>query len=259
MGSIKELLFDIQEEWRHEWISINYPEAEEETPEWDAAAQEYSWFRDWMEEAAEQQHFEASLNCIPERLQEALDELHELQGLLETEQPNIILRMIYVQMVTVLDSFLMYSARALLNHPPHLQLFLNNADLLIRNRDDRKALLAAKWIEQEPEVDTPAQAFIWRAQADVAKMTFQSPKTITRYFSTMLVTPHDWKAEQLQDVINTRNDLVHRNGITLNHEQVHIWPERVISAIELISEFVETAAATLLQENTYYQTDSDNF
>ena len=31
MGSIKELLFDIQEEWRHEWISINYPEAEEET------------------------------------------------------------------------------------------------------------------------------------------------------------------------------------------------------------------------------------
>ncbi|EDV4128226.1 hypothetical protein JM30_004790 [Salmonella enterica] len=22
MGSIKELLFDIQEEWRHEWISI---------------------------------------------------------------------------------------------------------------------------------------------------------------------------------------------------------------------------------------------
>ncbi|EPK2700290.1 TPA: hypothetical protein ACQ8KD_002738 [Escherichia coli] len=65
MGSIKELLFDIQEEWRHEWISINYPEAEEETLEWDAAAQEYSWFRDWMEEAAEQQHFEASLNCIP--------------------------------------------------------------------------------------------------------------------------------------------------------------------------------------------------
>lgn len=94
MGSIKELLFDIQEEWRHEWISINYPEAEEETLEWDAAAQEYSWFRDWMEEAAEQQHFEASLNCIPERLQEALDELHELQGLLETEQlivsPNLL-------------------------------------------------------------------------------------------------------------------------------------------------------------------------
>ncbi|MEN7264165.1 hypothetical protein ABFB73_24815, partial [Escherichia coli] len=33
-------------------------------------------FRDWMEKAAEQQHFEASLNCIPERLQEALDEAH---------------------------------------------------------------------------------------------------------------------------------------------------------------------------------------
>ena len=33
------------------------PGAEEGTPEWDAAAQEYSWFQDWMEEAAEQQYF----------------------------------------------------------------------------------------------------------------------------------------------------------------------------------------------------------
>jgi hypothetical protein len=41
-----------------------YPDAEEGTPEWDAAAQEYSWFQDWMEEAAEQQYFEASLASI---------------------------------------------------------------------------------------------------------------------------------------------------------------------------------------------------
>ncbi len=28
------------------------PEAEEGTPEWDAAVQEYSWFQDWMEDSA---------------------------------------------------------------------------------------------------------------------------------------------------------------------------------------------------------------
>ncbi len=54
MGSMKELLFDMQGEHRDEWISINYPEAEEETPEWDAAAQDYSWFQEAMEDAAEQ-------------------------------------------------------------------------------------------------------------------------------------------------------------------------------------------------------------
>lgn len=61
MGSMKELLFEMQEERRDEWIAENYPDAEEGTPEWDAAAQEYSWFQDWMEEAAEQQYFEARL------------------------------------------------------------------------------------------------------------------------------------------------------------------------------------------------------
>ncbi|EOA4589085.1 hypothetical protein ACP3NC_004998 [Escherichia coli] len=58
---MKELLFEIQEERTDEWIAENYTDAEEGTPEWDAAAQEYSWFQDWMEEAAEQQYFEASL------------------------------------------------------------------------------------------------------------------------------------------------------------------------------------------------------
>lgn len=48
MGSMKELLFEMQEERRDEWIAENYPDAEEGTPEWDAAAQEYSWFQDWM-------------------------------------------------------------------------------------------------------------------------------------------------------------------------------------------------------------------
>ena len=71
MGKMKELLFEIQEERTDEWIAENYPDAEEGTPEWDAAAQEYSWFQDWMEEAAEQQYFEASLASIPDRLQDA--------------------------------------------------------------------------------------------------------------------------------------------------------------------------------------------
>lgn len=258
MGSMKELVFDMQEERANEWIAENYPDAEEGTPEWDAAVQEYSWFLDWMEEAAEQQYFEASLASIPDRLQDAKDELRELEELLQMGMPGIVLRMIFVHTVTILDSFLMYSARALLGHPPHLQRFLQNAETLVR-KDDKKALLNPKWIEQEPEVDTPEQAYVWRAQALVAKMTFQSHKAISRYFSVMLVAPHDWAAEQLRVVIDTRNDLVHRNGITPNHEQVHIWADRVKDTIQIVSDFIETAAATLLQEDARYRTDDDTF
>ncbi len=259
MGSTKEWLCEVQADRAHEWIITNHPEAEEGTPEWDHALQEYGWFQDWMEEAAEQQEFEASLERIPDRLQEAVGELQELEDLLVDDQPDIVLRMAFVHTVTVLDSFLMYSARALLNHPPHLQLFLQNADSLIRNKDDRKTLRDPWWREQEPEVKTPDKAYIWRAQALVSKMTFQNPKIIARYFSTMLVTPHDWRTGQLEDVINTRNDLVHRNGITLNHEPVVIWPDRVKEAIQLVSDFIENAAATLLQEDAHYRTDDDIF
>lgn len=259
MGSTKEWLYEVQEERAHEWVITNYPEAEEGTPEWDHALRQYGWFQDWMEEAAEQKDFEASLERIPDRLQEAMDELRELEGLLINDQPNITLRMAFAHTVTILDSFLMYSARALLNHLPHLHLFLQNADSLVRNKDDRKALRDPFWSEQVPKVETPDKAYIWRAQALVSKMTFQSPKIIKRYFSTMLVTSHDWKTEQLDVVISTRNDLVHRNGITLNHEPVDIWPDRVKNAIRLVSDFIEAAAATLLQEDTLYQTDDDEF
>ncbi|MFP1592884.1 hypothetical protein ACLB1M_34455 [Escherichia coli] len=85
---MKELLFEMQEERRDEWIAENYPDAEEGTPEWDAAAQEYSWFQDWMEEAAEQQYFEASLASIPDRLQDAKAELDELESLMQFHQPD---------------------------------------------------------------------------------------------------------------------------------------------------------------------------
>ncbi|WP_235413944.1 hypothetical protein [Escherichia coli] len=98
---MKELLFEMQEERRDEWIAENYPDAEEGTPEWDAAAQEYSWFQDWMEEAAEQQYFEASLASIPDRLQDAKAELDELESLMQFNQPRIVERMAYVHCVSV--------------------------------------------------------------------------------------------------------------------------------------------------------------
>lgn len=258
MGSMKELLFDMQEEHRDEWISINYPEAEEGTPEWDAAAQDYSWFQEAMEDAAEQQYFVASLASIPDRLQDAKDELLELENLMQFNQPRIVERMAYVHCVSVLDSFLMYSARALLSHPPHLHRFLQHASSFVR-KDEKRDLLNRKWIEQEPGVDTPEQAYVWRAQALVAKMTFQNHKTISRYFSTMLTTPHEWPLKEIEGLIKLRNALVHRNGVTESLEPVYISSDSVQNAIRTVRAFIAVAAETLLQEDALYRTDDGIF
>lgn len=258
MGKMKELLFDMQEEHADEWIAENYPDAEEGTPEWDAAAQEYSWFQDWMEEAAEQQYFEASLASIPDRLQDAKDELCELENLMQFNQPRIVERMAYVHCVSVLDGFLMYCARSLLSHPPHLQTFLKNAGDFVRN-EDRKSLLNPKWFEQEPEIDTPEKFYILRAQALVERMTFQSHKKIRRYFSTMLKTPHEWPLQEIEGLIKTRNALVHRSGVSESLEPVYISQGSVQIAIGTVRKFITVAAETLLQEDALYRTDDGIF
>lgn len=259
MGSMKELLFEMQEEQRDEWIAENYPDAEEGTPEWDAAAQEYSWFQDWMDEAAEQQCFEASLASIPDRLQDAKAELDELESLLQFNQPKIVERMAYVHCVSVPDSFLMYSARALLNHPPHLRIFLQAADSLIANKEDRRKLRASKWVEQEPDTVTPEKVYTWRAPSLVAKKTFQSHKVIGLYFSTMLTTPHEWPLQELEGVIKVRNALVHRNGVTKSLEPIYISQGSVQIAISTVRNFISVAAETLLQEDALYRMNDGIF
>ena len=204
MSRTKDYFMEIQEQRRDEWIVANFPNAEEDSEAWDDAAQEYGWYQDWLEEAAEQQYFEASLASIPDRLENAKSELQDLEQLLQIEQPGIVLRMAFVQTVTVMDSFLMYSARALLNHEPHLNRFMQHATSLVRNKEQRRDLLDPKWSEQEPDVDTPVNAYIWRAQALVGEMTFQNNKSIRRYFTTMLTTPYDWPLDDLEVVIRTR-------------------------------------------------------
>ncbi|EKF67068.1 hypothetical protein B194_5362 [Serratia plymuthica A30] len=255
MSRTKDYFMEIQEQRRDEWIAANCPDAEEDSEEWYDAAQEYGWYQDWMEEAAEQQYFEASLASIPDRLENAKDELQELEQLLQIAQPGIVLRMAFVQVVTVMDSFLMYSARALLNHEPHLNRFMQQATLLVAHKGQIRMLLDPKWSEQEPNVDTPVDVYRWRAQALVGKMTFQNHKSIRRYFTTMLTTPYDWPLDDLEVVIRTRNDLVHRNGVTASHEPVHIWPDRVRDAIRRVTSLIEAAAVTLLQEDSRFRTD----
>lgn len=211
-----------------------------------------------MEDAAEQQYFEASLASIPDRLQDAKDELCELDNLMRFNQPRIVERMAYAHCVSVMDSFLMYSARALLSHPPHLRRFLQHAGSLVR-KDDKKALLDPKWSEQEPEVNTPEHIFMWRAQALVAKKTFQSHKAINLYFSKMLTTKHEWPLQEIEGLIKVRNALVHRNGVSESLEPVYISSDSVQNAIHTIRAFIAAAAETLLQEDALYRADDGIF
>lgn len=123
MGKMKELLHELQEERALEWIEENYPDAVEGTPEWETAAQNYSWMLDDLAEQAEWQWFQDSLNDLDARYTHAVRELDELKELVTSVQRSIVFRMAYAHTVTVMEAFLMYSARALLNNSTHLDRF----------------------------------------------------------------------------------------------------------------------------------------
>lgn len=248
MGSQKERPFDIEQQLEGNWIAENYPDVVEETDEWKTAAQEYRWLQDWFTDMAEQQRFEISLASIPARLEDARAELQNLSDLLRTGQPGIVLRMALVHAVTVLDSFLMYSARALLIHPEKLAAYQLNAARLVRYPKDRNALQCPKWFEQQPDVDTPPVVYRWRAQAQVERVTFQTESVIRDHFSVLLDAPVDWPLALLKPVVTMRNDLVHRNGVTVRNERVYVSQERVEHAITCISQIVEAAGMTLVQD-----------
>lgn len=245
MGNMKEQLFELQEQHAQDVFSGRHTDAEEE---WNAEVEESRWFQEWLQDVAEQEAFERSLASIPARLRDARAELVALSDLIRTGQPGIVLRMALVHAVTVLDSFLMYSARALLIHPGKLEAYLQNATQLVRNKDDRKALLRPKWVEQEPGVDTPPNVYRWRAEALVAKVTFQTETVIRAHFDVLLDAPVDWPLALLAPVVTIRNDLVHRNGVTVRDEPVSVWPGLVEHAITSIGQIVEAAGTTLVQE-----------
>lgn len=78
---------------------------------------------DDLAEQAEWQWFQDSLNDLEDRYTHAVHELEELKALVTSAPADIVFRMAYAHTVTVMEAFMMYSARALLNDPEHLNRF----------------------------------------------------------------------------------------------------------------------------------------
>ncbi|NWC63971.1 hypothetical protein [Cedecea sp. P7760] len=250
MGSMKELLYERQEADALKWINEHFPDAEEGTPEWEMAAQNYSWMMDDLAEQAEWQWFQDSLNDLDDRYIHAARELDELKELSNSAQADIVFRMAYAHTVTVMEAFLMYSARALLNDAEHLNRFYSRIapafpkqikqcrSVVLRNSQQTKEELSLN--------DTDLQRRT--AQLFVSQQTFHNLDNLQNYFSSVLGLPYEWPFAPLKYIVDTRQDLVHRNGVSKYDEQVHIGRWQLERAIRDIRAFVDAVALTLRRE-----------
>ncbi|MDU6432686.1 MAG: hypothetical protein E6556_07005 [Pantoea sp.] len=256
MGSMKEHMMDLQEARFLEWAAEHYPDVSPDTPEWEQIGNYYSW----EQEAREEQFIEemymaryeediqvkASLESIEARYNYALSEIAALEDLLKARQPELVWRMGVVHSVFILDAFLMYCARALLNHDWPLEqykatYFMEHA----RMARNKKTEAAAMDISLFRPV----------ARNVVSAMTFQNHEVIEKYFSTVLHFQARWPLHPLKALTEFRNDLGHRNGHTKQGVRVQASSIELRSAITVIRSIIESAIASLRLEQEFFSNE----
>ncbi|MBK4773102.1 MAG: hypothetical protein FT726_26275 [Pantoea sp. Morm] len=264
MGSMKEHMMDLQEERFEAWAELHRPDIKPSSSEWEIIREEYYDWQDFLYEQGQAEYekelYSASLNSVRDRCKHAFSELDRLSDLNASSQPPIVLRMSWVHAVSVMEACVMYSARALLNHEPHLNLFrLNHAKIGLR-RDHIKLLDTAARLEASGEPDASKDAYRLAAQSIVGSRTFHNPEYIRRYFGCMLQTVPAWPTDSLSDIIETRHDLVHRNGNTAADTEAVIGRFELLNALKTIIHFLELFSETMASETAgYTKRDDDEF
>lgn len=251
MGSTKNYLMAMEEERFEAWAAEHYPDVEPDTPEWDTIGLYYSDWQDFLAEesweAYQQQKFSISLNSIPERYSHAMQELRQLHVLLDAPQPEIAFRMAWVHAVTVMEAYLMYCARALLEHDWPLRRF--------RDEYFRKVAMKSRRVsaaDRKAAAGDDILLFRPAAQAFVSGMTFHNVKTIENYFCTVLHVPPVWPLEPLKQITQIRNHLVHRNGVDDTDAPVTITLGLLRHALQKVYELIEAADMSIRLEADYF-------
>ncbi|WP_396015951.1 hypothetical protein [Escherichia coli] len=247
MGSMKDQMMDIESERFDKWLAENYPDVVPGSEEWEQAANLYYWEQEYLADQAQWDHehglFVASLNNVHQRYLHARQELKGLYTLLDTEQPELVYRMSFVHAVTVMEAYLMYCARALLEEDFPLTRF---RDEFYMKSDKIKNPVKHAAREMALSMFRPA------AQNFVSRMTFHNVKTIERYFGTVLHIPPVWPTEPLGIIADWRNDLVHRNGVDVHDVQRVISAPQLQSALQKVSDLIEAADHSLRLEVDYF-------
>lgn len=247
MSSMKEYMHDLEAERFDEWLEENYPEVVSNSEEWEQAANLYYWKQEAVTDQAQRDHehglFVASLNNIQQRYQHAVQEIKKLWTLLDNPQPELVYRMSFVHAVTVMEAYLMYCARALLEHDWPLERYFEEYYLPFA-RADKKDKQAAR--------EMPLSEFRPVARNVVASMTFHNVKTIERYFGAVLHIPPVWPVQPLGIIADWRNDLVHRNGVDEYDEPRVISVQQLQNALQKVSDLIEAAHLSLRLELDYF-------
>lgn len=249
LSSIKEYLFDIQNGRVEEWIRerLSDQSLEEDSDEWQDLANQYY---DYQEHLAEEAEWQAELQWLKSTDSSTLhkllvSELDELKFLVESNignsremefmlHSNMIVKMSYSYAVTLMESFLGDTLKALISERED---FLQNA---IRNVEE---ISKAKYsIAQLSEAELNVCSL---ALKHTTEILFHNMPKVKRVYEQVLGVKLKLDISKVSEITSLRHDIVHRNGYTKDQTPIDLTVKDFYQAIEDIKEFSTSLQAQI--------------
>ncbi|WP_022967669.1 hypothetical protein [Denitrificimonas caeni] len=244
MSSIKDHLFEVQSERAEQWIRerLSDEQLDEDSEEWQQLASDYSDYQDHLSDEAE---WAAELEWLKENGSSNIhkffsDELNALKIMAESNlghskkmafmlHSNIIVKMSYAYAVTLLESFLGDTLKALITEREE---FLNNA---IGNVEE---VSKAKYsIAELAETDL---SICNLALKHVNEILFHNIPKVKRIYEQVLGVKLQLDISRVSRITALRHDIVHRNGYSKDNKPIDVNAQDFYQAIEDIKEFTSS-------------------
>ncbi|QHS13187.1 HEPN domain-containing protein [Shewanella sp. Arc9-LZ] len=237
MSSIKEYLFDKQEEQAEEWIRerLSDQDLTLESEEWQDLLLEYSAYQDhlndeyewiseikWLKENGSVDiyyNFTKELGTVKKLAQKSLSEQMPLNE-------NLVIKMSYSYSVTLLEAFLGDTLKALMSEN---SVYLNNAITRIDQLKNARYSLS-----DLTNFGTDLSALAIRC---VSEMLFHKIDKVIGVYEKTLGCKINLDISKVQSIVEIRHDIVHRNGYTKENKVIDILPHDLYEAISDIKIF----------------------
>lgn len=241
MSSIKDYLFDLQNERAEEWIRqrLQDEDADEESDEWNALAKEYDDYQEYLFDEAGHQ---AELKWLKENGSSQIhkffmDELNALESIAQKNLVNegrllfmfnsqLITKMAFAYSVTLLEAFLGDTLKSLINENNK---YLENA---IANVDEVKKAKYSLSELRGKNIDVKSLAI-----RKLSEILFHNIPKVKVVYEQVLGKSLPIDISSVNKIAEIRHHIVHRNGRTLDGENIVVTAEDLSNAIICIKEF----------------------
>ena len=239
MSSVKEQLFDVQEQYADKWIRkrLSDDSLGEDSEEYICLAEEYSNYQYHMWEEAESK---AELRWLKENdsldiYNIFIDELDALKVMAESNfdnpqkiafilHKNIIVKMSYAYAVTLLESFLGDTLKSI----------ISENDTYLKNALCKFKILKNVKLTDLASTDVNLRLLVLKHVGDVL---YHNIPNVLEMYEQILRVKLNIEKSNIVKITKLRHDIVHRNGQSIDGTDISLKPEDFNDAIEYIKEF----------------------